>query len=168
MSLIEFEDFPSTNTPINAENLNNNFNELNDYNSIKIRFSTSGNYSIPTTDANTKLPFGTIVSSHGNKLTLTANNEVKIGSGVSVIRVYAAAYFTSVHQRAATLRINKNTTAEYNANEYMAGNYQSILTPSVEIDVQENDLIWIGADGYAGDQISNAQHSTIFFVEVVR
>ena len=29
MALIEFENKPSTNTPINATNLNNNFNELN-------------------------------------------------------------------------------------------------------------------------------------------
>lgn len=29
MSLIQFENLPSTNTPINAANLNNNFNELN-------------------------------------------------------------------------------------------------------------------------------------------
>lgn len=29
MSLIEFKDLPNTDTPINAENLNHNFNELN-------------------------------------------------------------------------------------------------------------------------------------------
>ena len=29
MSLIEFQDYPSTETPLNAENLNHNFNELN-------------------------------------------------------------------------------------------------------------------------------------------
>lgn len=28
MALIEFKDYPSTDAPINAENLNNNFNEL--------------------------------------------------------------------------------------------------------------------------------------------
>ena len=28
MSLIEFQDYPSTETPLNAENLNHNFNEL--------------------------------------------------------------------------------------------------------------------------------------------
>ena len=31
MALIQFEDLPSTNTPINANNLNNNFNELKAY-----------------------------------------------------------------------------------------------------------------------------------------
>lgn len=29
MSLIKFQDYPSTETPLNAENLNHNFNELN-------------------------------------------------------------------------------------------------------------------------------------------
>ena len=29
MNLIEFQDYPSTETPLNAENLNHNFNELN-------------------------------------------------------------------------------------------------------------------------------------------
>lgn len=29
MALIEFKDLPNTSTPLNAENLNNNFNELN-------------------------------------------------------------------------------------------------------------------------------------------
>ena len=29
MALIEFKDYPNTSTPLNAENLNNNFNELN-------------------------------------------------------------------------------------------------------------------------------------------
>ena len=28
MALIEFKDYPNTSTPLNAENLNNNFNEL--------------------------------------------------------------------------------------------------------------------------------------------
>lgn len=30
MALIEFKNLPDTSTPLNAENLNNNFNELND------------------------------------------------------------------------------------------------------------------------------------------
>lgn len=29
MALIEFKDYPNTSTPLNAENLNNNFNEVN-------------------------------------------------------------------------------------------------------------------------------------------
>jgi hypothetical protein len=36
MSLIEFKDLPDTSTPINAENLNNNFNELNPIGSVII------------------------------------------------------------------------------------------------------------------------------------
>lgn len=50
MALIEFEDLPSTNTPINANNLNNNFGLLSSY--IKVtatsnqEITTAGNLSV--------------------------------------------------------------------------------------------------------------------------
>lgn len=43
MALVTFEDLPSTNTPINANNLNNNFNELNNaniYSASEIKIGT--------------------------------------------------------------------------------------------------------------------------------
>ena len=42
MALIEFENSPSTNTPINADNLNNNFGEC--YNIIESGSNSNGNY----------------------------------------------------------------------------------------------------------------------------
>ena len=40
MNLIEFQDYPSTETPLNAENLNHNFNELK----IESGYNDIGNY----------------------------------------------------------------------------------------------------------------------------
>jgi len=42
MALIEFENLPSTDTPISAENLNNNFNELNKINSYSTNETDTG------------------------------------------------------------------------------------------------------------------------------
>lgn len=44
MALKEFKNLPDTSTPINAENLNHNFNELNKFGDVKLKskeFSTS-------------------------------------------------------------------------------------------------------------------------------
>jgi hypothetical protein len=44
MNLIEFKDYPSTETPLNAENLNHNFNELNKANIYSTEEQVIGNY----------------------------------------------------------------------------------------------------------------------------
>lgn len=44
MSLIEFQDYPSTETPLNAENLNHNFNELNKNNIYSTEETFTGKY----------------------------------------------------------------------------------------------------------------------------
>lgn len=44
MSLIEFQDYPSTETPLNAENLNHNFNELNQGNTYSTKETFTGKY----------------------------------------------------------------------------------------------------------------------------
>lgn len=42
MALVTFEDYPSTNTPLNATNLNNNFNECN--NIVESGSNSNGRY----------------------------------------------------------------------------------------------------------------------------
>jgi hypothetical protein len=44
MSLIEFQDYPSTETPLNAENLNHNFNELNNANTYSTEEQVIGTW----------------------------------------------------------------------------------------------------------------------------
>ena len=44
MNLIEFKDYPSTETPLNAENLNHNFNELNKDNIYSTEETFTGKY----------------------------------------------------------------------------------------------------------------------------
>lgn len=44
MSLIEFQDYPSTETPLNAENLNHNFNELNKANTYSTEEQVIGTW----------------------------------------------------------------------------------------------------------------------------
>jgi hypothetical protein len=44
MNLIEFQDYPSTETPLNAENLNHNFNELNKANTYSTEEQVIGTW----------------------------------------------------------------------------------------------------------------------------
>lgn len=70
MSLVTFEDLPSTNTPINSNNLNNNFDELNNKH---IRYTEIRNLSLGPNDTyQLTLPEGfmflePLIASNGNQ-----------------------------------------------------------------------------------------------------
>ena len=66
MSLVEFEDLPSTDTPINAANLNNNFNELAELNNIN-DLST-----ISTIDTQDLIPIVDVSESETKKVSISS------------------------------------------------------------------------------------------------
>lgn len=83
MALIEFTDYPNTDTPISSENLNHNFNELNEKNYILLRMSA--NYTIEESNTEYTIPFDTTKVKQGDKLT-HKDNTIVIGTEVSRIK----------------------------------------------------------------------------------
>lgn len=86
MALIEFKNLPDTSTPINAENLNNNFNELK--NRKYILLSTDSTIQvISASDGWQKINFASS-KQYGNVLSFDSNNSVVIvPSNVKKVRV---------------------------------------------------------------------------------
>jgi len=155
MALVEFKNLPDTSTPLNAQNLNNNFELLS--NQIALLSNqmtiTCSDTSITTTldQKREDIPLDTVLASVGDKLTLnTANNkyEIKIGSGVSYVSV-SAGYSANQTTSGATyiaLTILKNGS-QYgkwanakgnpsNPNVYLYTSMSDILIP-----VQQGDAI---------------------------
>jgi hypothetical protein len=86
MALIEFKDYPNTETPINANNINNNFNELNEKNYITTRYTATSNFVLTKAATLFKYPLNDVILQEGNKLTFNAiNSEVVVGEGVSIV-----------------------------------------------------------------------------------
>lgn len=88
MALIEFENKPSTKTPINKDNLNHNFKELdNAVNEKNIITGLLGSLTITTTSdsVTTDLPLSQY-NKIGSKLSIE-NGKIKIGAGVNYVKV---------------------------------------------------------------------------------
>lgn len=76
MALIQFEDLPSTNTPLNASNLNNNFSELNgNINDLSALVTDN----TPTAIANSS------ITTNLTGASLSQNHSFKIGGATKVV-----------------------------------------------------------------------------------
>lgn len=86
MALLEFKNLPDTSTPLNAENLNYNFDLMSNMITIK-----GSNTSITTGDSEyVEIPYDTNFASVGNKLTFDNTNDcIVIGEGISYVSVSA-------------------------------------------------------------------------------
>ena len=145
MSLIEFKDYPSTETPLNAENLNYNFNEVNTKNIITV--GLSGNIT-ETTNKPFVIVFDKVMASSGTKLTNDIENGgVRIGAGVSKVKVSGQIIQQVSVAELYGAYIGKNETNLSNAVNiafnYISATYkmwQTSLQPVV-VDVKEGDII---------------------------
>ena len=154
MEKINFENLPSTNTPINANNLNqlqtNVENEFTKKASVMtIGLSNDMTFSKANTGSTSNLiTMDKVMSSSGNKLTFdSTNHAIKIGAGVSKVKVSANAIQSANGEGLSGINIHKNdmslngaVNVGFNAIKHADQWIRLGLAP-VLIDVSEGDLI---------------------------
>lgn len=157
--MLVFKDLPDTTTPINSENLNENFNESVDKN-ILSAYSTGS----VTLDNNTyeKIPL-TSNALVGNKLSIN-NGGIKIGKGVSYVKASAFITFSTVASNLNRhhLLIYKNNSSVYDIISRFNGNWETISSNETLIPVSENDIIYLYARNQdAAGSIVNTAFMTV-------
>jgi len=165
-----WENLPSTNTPINETNLNKIENGVYTANDKKIiTVGLTSNVTLATT-GESDIRLNSVKGQVGSGLNLS-NGVVNIGAGISTILISAAVYTNRSSAAGAacnfSIRKNGNTVASsINSVPTGAGN-QTINIPSVLLYVQEGDTIGLVCYGYSGDVISSAvgTHLTIQVVD---
>jgi hypothetical protein len=171
MALIEFKDYPNTSTPLNAENLNNNFNELKEK-IEKLNYIVATISNKVTATGMGVITLDKVSDKEGEKLKLE-NGGIKIGSGVSKIRVSGSVFVNISTQSAGYLwtQIRKNGASKCSSlTPVVAGmGFVSASVPSMIIDVVENDVIDLMGD-FAGPsgEIRNNAENTWLLVEVIK
>lgn len=167
MALVEFEDLPSTDTPINASNLNNNF----DYLSRNVLTATI--YSTQTVSSTNEKINLALYKSTGDKLSMS-DNGVLIGSGVSKVLVSATlqAQWNSPTSNDFLIYIMKNDTLMIRVNGQKADTSISNSTtlPPILMEVDEGDIIYLYYQGSSSSSViygASSYLATSMTVEVV-
>lgn len=146
MAQLIFENKPSTETPINADNLNHNFNEL--YGSNKGNFLIgimANDFTFQTLSTIETMPIDTIYRSNGNSLTIS-NNGIKIGAGVHHVLVSAQIYaYTGLKDSELIAYFYLNNGQMLTNNTRLLDNFEHIQMPMIPLEVQENDIIYLKA-----------------------
>ena len=152
---------------ISAGNLNllqdNVENAINDKNIITASFNT--NHTIATSDTYEKVKLDTSVSV-GNKLTLTNDGEIKIGAGISKIKVSANINFQTIASGAKNIGIFKNDTIIFQNITNISERTTLVLSPIV-FDVTENDIIYLELMGTKNDVIRRSMAFSNITLEVI-
>ena len=105
-------------------------------------------------------------SSIGTKLSIS-NDGIKIGAGVTKVKVSAKASFNNNATGLKWLTIFKNTDA-FIANPHNLSARGMVYSPTVMIDVQQNDILYMEIQGASGDIIRGGPGNyTTMTVEVV-
>ena len=154
------------NKKITKENAFNDINEEIDAKTQKhaITAELESNYTITTTDYE-KIPL-TYEIKVGTKLTLN-NGGIKIGSGVSKVKVSAKISFNSVASSGVKwLTIHRNNDAMV-PNPMILNARGMIYSTDRIIPVSENDIIYVKVLGTANDIVRGGTGYTCLTVEVV-
>lgn len=165
-----WENLPSTNTPINATNLNKIENELSNKNIITAGASASVTV---TATGEIKIPITTEVAKVGNAFTIS-NNRVVVGQGVNHVLVSAQIYCNLAAKRGSpfNLYIRKNGV---NVNTQTNNGYAStsdrnacLSLPPKLVEVTEGDYFEYYSYNYVDDVIrSDATSNTFLTIEAV-
>lgn len=165
-----WENLPSTNTPINATNLNKIENELANKNIITAGASASVTV---TATGEIKIPITTEVSKVGNAFTIS-NNRVVIGQGINHVLVSAQVYCNLAANRGAPFNffIRKNGS---NVNGQVNGGYAStssrnacLSLPPKLVEVTAGDYFEYYSHNYVDDVIrSDVTANTFLTIEAV-
>lgn len=175
MALIEFKNKPDKNTPLNADNLNHNFNELNS-NLEEINNKIAKEYIAATANSNISVSGNTDIlltatKQSGTKLILE-NNKIKIGAGVSKVQVSGSVFIEITTQNNGYLwgRIVKNSThVSGSIVPLLSGNaFVSSSIPSIIINVTEGDLLYLNVDAAnIKGTVRTGDANTWLYVEVI-
>lgn len=169
MALVTFQDLPSTSTPLNAANLNNNFNEVKGCATAYINESTT---SSSTASTNQKVTL-TQINSNTDKLTLS-NGGIKIGSGISKILVSATMRYYALQNAALgdrRIMVLKNSTSiarAFDTRDTTDVRFLSLSITPILINVAENDIIYLYSNSpQSSEEISSSSNNeTRLTVEV--
>ena len=167
MNLIKFQNYPSTETPLNAENLNHNFNELNKKGNF-IKVSMYSDLTLTSADM-TIVKFDKVDEQLGDGLSLTEDGGIKIGKGISAIRVVGQAYYyTGTPDGIKTVYLYRNS-AQISTTNYSepTAQYTHLNTPSLCMKVNEESIIYLKVKGNVGDKFKNYNTGTFLTVEVI-
>ncbi len=166
-----WKDYPDTSTPITAEDLQNIEDGIEALDTGKVDKTDIGNiitavapaYSL-TADNTYELPPYVATANVGSKLSVVSN-QVKIGAGVSYVKISGSAYVISVADtRIRYLTLYKNNSSIMNRAETItSGERQNIDWTPYLISVAENDVLDFRVYGKTGDNWSRVY----FTVEVV-
>ena len=143
MDKINFENLPSTNTPINAENLNQMQDNIEqaftlDYITAKLSESTPG-----ITNAEVIAPLNTILYSKGNTFSLQADGGIKINKDCN-IEINATLRFGYSEVSIKQTFIYKNSERIANLSQQnMTATTQSLS--AIYLPVKANDIIYLKA-----------------------
>ena len=151
MEKIIFEDLPSTNTPLNAQNLNkiqdnveNEINFIKEKNIITLGLNTDINL---TNDSWNDFYLDTVITQVGDKL-INNNGQIRIGAGVSAIKVSLIAGIRRTISVASGIRIRKNTNSvaeSFSTNSTNTDNQDTVSIIPIALNVTEGDIIDIQA-----------------------
>ncbi len=164
-----WENLPSTNTPVNATNLNKMEQGIYDANDKNvITANASSNITISTGGLN-NYPLNNTIASTGNKLSLS-NGKIVIGAGVNHILVSAKLqiYLETSNGDAKNLALYKNDSFLMNNLNAVPRSSRINFSTTINdllVNVQENDTISCRVYGGVGDQITAS--STYVTVEVI-
>lgn len=165
-----WENLPSTNTPINATNLNKIETELDLRSNIVT--TTSTNSVTLSATGNQQIPITSFRNGIGDKFTIS-NNRVIIGAGVDYVLISANIYANLSAGRggAFNVEIKKNgTTIVGQTNSGYASSETRNACLSIApmlIDVAENDYIEYYIYGYSGDVIRSETANTGLTLQAV-
>lgn len=148
-------------TTTNKTNLVNAINEVNEINLLHAT-STSTITTVQNTDA--KIPMQENIK-FGTKLSIS-DGGVKIGAGVSYVRVFGSLKYQTYASGRTHLEIYKNNSSFAFYTLRLSGNWESISTDEIIIPVEENDIIYMYTRTQdAGNGVTDAGEMT---VEVIK
>ena len=171
MNLIEFQDYPSTETPLNASNLNQvqtNVKEEFDIRGNAIEASMSTAQNITGTDQS-KVKFDEVKVQSGELLTLD-NNGIKIGKGISTILVNYTLWIENNGGYASVHVYKNNEQLTYNIQPQKYLDAWNVNSGSKLINVKEGDAIYIYvrfSTGDSGNKVAKYGNSNRLIVSVI-
>lgn len=174
MNKINFENLPSTNTPLNANNLNqlqtNVENAINDQTEYKyIKATISSAQSISTGSV---VNLDTLDGDTTNGAITLSNKGFVIGSGISLVEVSGIIFCQSVVGNAGNYvwQLIKKNNSNIVGNICIAtSNFVSGVLPAVPVTVQQGDKITMVADSTASSaELRAGTAATYLMVRIIK
>ena len=171
MSLIQFQDLPSTSTPINAANLNNNFNELNGKLAATIALTSSATITVSTAYGYSRIPLNNIKEQKNSSgiVSVSQNGSITINkTGWYLVSGVASCRSTNTNN---TIITTIYATSEQLGEAYRVatGKTEAInISPHI-VYLTSGQQIWFSVSGSAtGDiTVSGSSNGRFTYVNIV-